>query len=98
MEQASTGKLEHSGHADKKKVASVPQSEDLILLSELFLALKKEWTHPSKLQDHEMGRPLAHKRRVTPKAWSRKSEEFHFEGRLVPRRAGSKEGKHKELP
>ena len=46
MEQALAEKTEHTGHAEKERVASVPQREQLAKTPELLLPKIKE-TEPS---------------------------------------------------
>ena len=55
MAQALAEKLEHTGPAEKERVASVPQREQLASMSELSLP-RGEGTEPSfQRPDHEVG-------------------------------------------
>ena len=54
MTQASAEKLEQTGPADKKRVASVQQSERLARTSKPPLPKKKEQSHQSTLPDGDV--------------------------------------------
>ena len=95
MAQASAEKLEHTGPAEKERVASVPQREQLANTPEPPLIKgKREQSRLSKVPDHEgervkMGesRTLARERGIRARAWSGKSG-LHGEGRQISRRTG----------
>ena len=53
MVQASAEKLEHTGPAEKERVASVPQREQLASMPEPPLPKKKEQSRLSKVPDCE---------------------------------------------
>ena len=55
MAQASAEKLEHIGPAEKERVASVPQREQLASMPEPPLPKEKGTSHLSKAPDHEEG-------------------------------------------
>ena len=55
MAQASVEKLEHTGPAEKERVVSVPQGEQLASTPELPLPKKKEQSHQSRAPDLEGG-------------------------------------------
>ena len=55
MAQASAEKLEHTGPAEKERVASVPQRDQLARTPEPPLPKEKEQSRQSKAPDHEGG-------------------------------------------
>ena len=55
MEQASAEKLKHTGHAEKVRVASVPQEEQLEERRSRPCQKQKEQSRLSKALDHEGG-------------------------------------------
>ena len=55
MAQASAEKLEHTGPAEKKRVASVPQREQLARTPEPPLPKEREQSRLSRVTDHEGG-------------------------------------------
>ena len=55
MAQASAEKLEHTGPAEKERVASVPQREQLASTPEQPLPKEKEQSRLSKAADREVG-------------------------------------------
>ena len=55
MVQASAEKLEHTGPAEKERVASVPQREQLARTPDLPLPKGKKQSHLSRVPDHEGG-------------------------------------------
>ena len=55
MAQASAEKLEHTGPAEKERVASVPQREQLARTPEPPLPKEKEQSRLSKAPDYEGG-------------------------------------------
>ena len=53
MAQASAGKLEHTGPAEKERVASVPQREHLASMAEPFCQKEREQIRLPRVPDHE---------------------------------------------
>ena len=86
MAQASAEKLEHTGPAEKERVASVPQREQLARTPE-----------PPLARVREMGesRTLARVREIRARAWRGKGG-LHGERRHIPRRKGK--ASKKSLP
>ena len=78
MAQASAEKLEHTGPAEKERVASVPQREQLARTPEPPLARVREMAE---------SRTLARVREIRARAWSGKGG-LHGERRHIPRRKG----------
>ena len=106
MVQASAEKLEHTGPAEKERVASVPERERegswQICLSRLCQK-EKEQSRLSKAPDRKVGESkvseshtLVRKRGIKAGAW-RGEGELHSQGRQVPKRTGraSKESLHR---
>ena len=94
MAQASAEKLEHTGPAEKERVASVPQREQLARTPEPPLPKEKEQSRLSRVSDHEgervkMGesRTLARVREIRARAWRGKGG-LHRERGQIPRRKG----------
>ena len=91
--QASAEKLEHTGPAEKKRVASVPQREQLASMPGLPLPKRNTAIGPEnqiiKGKRVKMGKchTLARERRIRAKAWKGKSG-LHREARQIPRRKG----------
>ena len=85
MAQGSAKKLEHTGPAKKKRVATVPQSEQLASTPEPSLPKKKEQRHLSRSPDSEVEESQGKRERIRAKAWGGKSG-LHSEGRQIPRR------------
>ena len=56
MAQALVEKLEHTGLAEWKRVASAPQSDQLARGQSILCQNEKEQSNPSKSQDHEKQR------------------------------------------
>ena len=86
MVQASAEKLEHTGSAEKERVASVPQREQLARTPELPLPKEKEQSHLFRVPDHEGEKvkvgescTLARKRGIRARAWRGKGG-LHCEG------------------
>ena len=95
MAQALAEKLEHTGPAEKERVASLPQRKQLARTPKPLLLRGKE-TEPSvKVPDREVrervkaseSRSLAREKGIRAGAWRGKSE-LHSEGRQVSRRRG----------
>ena len=96
MAQASAEKFKHTGPAEKERVASVPQREQLARTPEPPLP-KRKGTEPSVQSTRSWGggervkvgesRTLARKRGITAGAWSGKGG-LHREGRQITRRKG----------
>ena len=95
MAQTSAEKLEHTGPAEKERVVSVPQREQLARTPEPPLPKRKR-TEPSVQSTRlwERGRErvkvgesrtLAREREIRARAWSGKGG-LHSEGRQIPRR------------
>ena len=103
MAQASAQKLEHTGPAEKERVASVPQRESSWQERRSRPYQKeKEQSRLSKAPDHEgervkvgESRTLARERGIRARAWSGKGG-LHREGRQIPRRTGR--ASNKSLP
>ena len=55
MAQASAMKLEHTGPAEKERVVSVPQREQLASMPRLPCQKEKEQGRQSRVPDHEGG-------------------------------------------
>ena len=55
MAQVSAGKLEHTGPAEKERVASVPQREQLASTPEPLCQEEKEQSRQSRASDREEG-------------------------------------------
>ena len=79
MAQASAEKVEHSGHAEKERVVSVPQREQSTNTPKPSLK-EKEQCRLSRVPDHEEqrvkvseSRTLASKREIRARARERKS-------------------------
>ena len=101
MAQASAEKLKHTGPAEKERVVSVPQREQLASTSKPPLP-KGKGTEPSVQSTRSWGgggwervkvgdsRTLAGERRIRARAWSGKSGlcGLHRERRQIPRRKG----------
>ena len=95
MAQASAEKLEHAGPAEKERVASVPQREQLASTPELPLPRGKKNTAvcpKHKIMREERvkvgeSRTLAREGEKRARAWSGK-DGIHREGRQIPRRKG----------
>ena len=95
MAQASAEKLEHTGPAEKERVASVPQREQLARRPKP--SLPKGTRNRAVCPKHQimrgervkMGeiRPLARERRIKAGAWRREGG-LHREGRQILRRKG----------
>ena len=92
--QASAEKLEHTGPAEKERVASVPQREQVARTPEPPLPKEKEQSRLSKAPDHEgervkvdESRTLARERGIRARAWRGKGG-LHSKGRETPRRKG----------
>ena len=91
MMQASAEKLEQTGSAEKKRVASVPESSWQVHRSRLCQK-KKEQSRQSRVSDHEgerakvgENRTFAEQREITARAW-REKDGLHTVGRQIPRR------------
>ena len=103
MAQASAEKLEHTGPAEKERVASVPQRESSWQeRRSRHYQKEKEQSRLSKASDHEgkrvkvgESRTLARERGIRARAWSGKGG-LHRERRQIPRRTGS--ASKKSLP
>ena len=100
MAQASAEKLEHTVPAEKERVASVPQTEQLARTPEPPLPKGKEQSRLSISPDHggervKMGesRTLARERGIRARACSGKGG-LHCERGQIPRRKGK--GKQEE--
>ena len=94
MAQASAEKLKHTGHAEKERVASVPQKEQLARTPESPLPKTNGTERQFKASDHEgervkvgESRTLAKKRRVRARACSGKGG-LHRERRQIPTTTG----------
>ena len=103
MAQASAEKLEQTGPAEKERVASVPQREQLARTPEPPLpetkrnrAVSPEYQNMREVR-LKMGenRPLAREREIRAGAWSGKGG-LYTEGRQIPRRKGR--ASNKSLP
>ena len=80
--QTSAEKVEHTGPAEKERVASVPQREQLTSTPEPSVQIvRREGVEVSE------SRTLARKRGIKAGAWRGKGG-LHGEGRQVPRRRG----------
>ena len=86
MAQASVKKLEHTGPAEKERVASVPQKDQLARTPKPPLP-KGKGTEP-------LGErcTLARERRIRVRAWRGKGG-LHRERRQIPRRTGTESNK-----
>ena len=93
MAQASAEKLEHIGPAEKERVASVPQREQMARTPEPPLARGKGTKPSLRALDHEGGEsqggcePHLGKREegIRARAW-REKDGLHREGRQIPKR------------
>ena len=91
--QASVEKLEHTGPAEKERVASVPQREQLVRTSEPPLPKGNKAVCPEyqimRGERVKVGesRILARERRIRARAWRGKGR-LHGERRQIPRRKG----------
>ena len=67
MAQASAEKLEHTEHAEKERVASVPQREQLASTPEPSLPKEKKQSRQSRVPDHEGERVKVGEGRTLPR-------------------------------
>ena len=81
MAQASAEKLEHTGPAEKERVASVPQREQLARMAELPLS-KGKGTEPSVQSTRSLGGRESRWARVAPWQERKRSEWEHDEERV----------------
>ena len=94
MTQISAEKLEQTRPAEKERVASMPQSEQLTVSPELSCQKEKKWSHLCRSSDCEVGESqseqshnLATKRAIKAEAWRGKSG-LHNGGKRVLKRRG----------
>ena len=88
-------KLEHTGPAEKERVASVPQREQLVIRQSRLCQKEKEQSRLSRAPNHEEGESRGgrepnldeREREMRAGAWRGKGG-LHGKGRLVPRRKG----------
>ena len=93
MAQASAEKLKHTGPAEKERVASVPQREQLASTPEPPCQKKKEQSRQFRVPNHEVGEsqggrePHLGERGVRAGAWGGK-DGLHGERGQIARRRG----------
>ena len=87
MAQASAAELEHTRPAEKERVVSVPQSEQLARTPEPPSPKNKKHSHLSRSPDSEMGESQGEREKggIGARGNGPKGG-LHSEGRLVPRR------------
>ena len=80
MAQASAEKLEHTGPAEKERMASVPQREQLARTPEPPLTKEKEQSRLSRAPDREGGE--SRQARAAPRRERGRSEQGHGEEKV----------------
>ena len=80
MAQASAEKLERTGPAEKERVASVPQREQLARTLQPLLPKEKEQSRQSKAPDHEGEKIQGGRKPHLGERWWDQSESMEWEG------------------